>query len=141
MFEAVKKDAKGADIFIAVAAVADYRVRNPSAQKIKKANGHISLELEENPDILAWVAGQPKPPFCVGFAAESEDLAQNARAKLVKKKLPLIVGNLAQDALGRDDSAITLYDTRGEHPLGSGPKLELARKLVEHVAALLPPAK
>jgi phosphopantothenoylcysteine decarboxylase/phosphopantothenate--cysteine ligase len=141
MFEAVKKDAKGADIFIAVAAVADYRVRNPSAQKIKKANGHISLELEENPDILAWVAGQPRPPFCVGFAAESEDLAQNAKAKLARKKLPLIVGNLAQDALGRDDSAITLYDAEGEHPLGRGPKLELARRLVEHVAALLPPAK
>jgi phosphopantothenoylcysteine decarboxylase/phosphopantothenate--cysteine ligase len=137
MFDAVKKDVKGADVFISVAAVADYRVKNPAAQKIKKANGGLSLELEENPDILAWVAGQPKPPFCVGFAAESEDLARNAKAKLARKKLPLIVGNLAQDALGRDDSAITLYDARGEHPLGSGPKLELARKLVEHVAALL----
>jgi phosphopantothenoylcysteine decarboxylase/phosphopantothenate--cysteine ligase len=135
MFEAVKKGALGADIFISVAAVADYRVRNPSAQKIKKANGHLSLELEENPDILAWVAGQPKPPFCVGFAAESEDLAQNAKAKLARKKLPLIVGNLAQDALGRDDSAITLYDAEGEHPLGRGPKLDLARRLIEHVAA------
>jgi phosphopantothenoylcysteine decarboxylase/phosphopantothenate--cysteine ligase len=135
MFEAVKKGALGADIFISVAAVADYRVRNPSAQKIKKANGHLSLELEENPDILAWVAGQPKPPFCVGFAAESEDLAQNAKAKLARKKLPLIVGNLAQDALGRDDSAITLYDAEGEHPLGRGPKLDLARRLIDHVAA------
>src|SRR6185436_3318798 len=98
-------------VFISVAAVADYRVKNPSAQKIKKANGHLSLELEENPDILAWVAAQPK--------------------------LPLIVGNLAQDALGRDDSAITLYDADGEHPLGRGPKLELARKLLEHVATRL----
>jgi phosphopantothenoylcysteine decarboxylase/phosphopantothenate--cysteine ligase len=141
MFEAVKKDVKGADIFISVAAVADYRVKKPAAQKIKKANGSLSLELEENPDILAWVAGLPKPPFCVGFAAESENLAQNAKAKLAKKKLPLIVGNLAQDALGRDDSAITLYDARGEHPLGRGPKLELARKLVEHVAGMLPPKK
>jgi phosphopantothenoylcysteine decarboxylase/phosphopantothenate--cysteine ligase len=134
MFEAVKKDAKRADVFFSVAAVADYRVRNPAKQKIKKANGSLSLELEENPDILAWVAALPKPPFCVGFAAESENLAQNAKAKLVKKKLPLIVGNLAQEALGRDDSAITLYDADGEHPLGRGPKLELARKLVEHVA-------
>jgi phosphopantothenoylcysteine decarboxylase / phosphopantothenate---cysteine ligase len=141
MFDAVKKDAKGADVFISVAAVADYRVRNYSAQKIKKANGHLSLKLEENPDILAWVAGLPKPPFCVGFAAESENLAQNAKAKLTKKKLPLIVGNLAQDALGRDDSAITLYDANGEHSLGRGPKLELARKLVEHVAARLPRRK
>jgi phosphopantothenoylcysteine decarboxylase / phosphopantothenate---cysteine ligase len=141
MFEAVKKDAKAADIFISVAAVADYRVKNPASQKIKKGNGHLSLELEENPDILAWVAGLPKPPFCVGFAAESENLAQNAKAKLAKKKLPLIVGNLAQDALGGDDSAITLYDASGEHPLGRGPKLELARKLVEHVAGMLPAAK
>jgi phosphopantothenoylcysteine decarboxylase/phosphopantothenate--cysteine ligase len=95
------------------------------------------LELEENPDILAWVAALPKPPFCVGFAAESGNLAQNARAKLAKKKLALIAGNLAQDALGADDSAITLYDAAGEHPLGRGPKLELARKLVEHVAGML----
>jgi phosphopantothenoylcysteine decarboxylase/phosphopantothenate--cysteine ligase len=137
MFDAVKKDAKDADIFVSVAAVADYRVKNPASQKIKKGNGHLSLELEENPDILAWVAALPKPPFCVGFAAESENLAQNARAKLAKKKLPLIVGNLAQDALGADESAVTLYDASGEHPLGRGPKLELARKLVEHVAGML----
>lgn len=137
MFEAVKKDAKSVDVFISVAAVADYRVKNPSAQKIKKANGHLSLELEENPDILAWVAALPKPPFCVGFAAESENLAQNARAKLAKKKLPLIAGNLAQEALGRDESVITLFDAHGEHPLGRGPKLELARKLVEHVAGMI----
>ena len=141
MFDAVKRDAKGADVFISVAAVADYRVKNPAAQKIKKANGSLSLELEENPDILAWVAALPKAPFCVGFAAESENLAQNAKAKLAKKNLPLIVGNLAQEALGRDDSAITLYDAKGEHPLGRGPKLELARKLVEHVAGRLPPKK
>ena len=141
MFDAVKKDAKGADIFISVAAVADYRVRNPSAQKIKKTNGHLSLELEENPDILAWVAAQPKPPFCVGFAAESENLAHNAKAKLARKKLPLIVGNLAQDTLGRDDNAITLYDAEGEHPLGRGPKLDLARKLIAHVASALPAKK
>ena len=141
MFEAVKKDAQHVDVFISVAAVADYRVKNPSAQKIKKANGHVSLELEENPDILAWVAALPKPPFCVGFAAESENLAQNAKAKLAKKRLPMIVGNLAQEALGRDDSAITLYDAEGEHPLGRGSKLELARKLVEHVAGRLPPRK
>jgi phosphopantothenoylcysteine decarboxylase/phosphopantothenate--cysteine ligase len=141
MFDAVKKDAKGADVFISVAAVADYRVKNYSTQKIKKANGHLSLELEENPDILAWVAGLPKPPFCVGFAAESENLAQNAKAKLAKKNLPLIVANLAQEALGRDDSAITLYDANGEHPIGRGPKLDLARKLVEHVAGKLQPKK
>jgi phosphopantothenoylcysteine decarboxylase/phosphopantothenate--cysteine ligase len=137
MFEAVKKRIKDADIFISAAAVADYRVKNPALQKIKKANGGLKLELEENPDILAWVAARPQPPFCVGFAAESDNLAQNARAKLASKKLPLIVGNLAHDALGRDDNAITLFDANGEHPLGRAPKLELARKLMEHVAALL----
>jgi phosphopantothenoylcysteine decarboxylase / phosphopantothenate---cysteine ligase len=141
MFDAVKKDAGGADVFFSVAAVADYRVKHPSTQKIKKANGHLSLELEENPDILAWVAGRPKPPFCVGFAAESENLARNAKAKLAKKKLPLIAANLAQEALGADDNAIRLYDARGEHDLGRGPKTDLARKLVEHVAARLPRRK
>jgi len=141
MFEAVKKDAKNADVFIAVAAVADYRVKNPSAQKIKKGNGAPRLELEENPDILAWVAALPKPPFCVGFAAESEKLAENAKAKLAKKKLPLIAANLAPETLGRDENAITLYDARGEHPLGRGSKIDLARKLVEHVAGRLPTRK
>jgi phosphopantothenoylcysteine decarboxylase/phosphopantothenate--cysteine ligase len=141
MFDAVKQAVPAADVFVSVAAVADYRVKNRVAQKIKKGNGGLSLELEENPDILAWVAALPKPPFCVGFAAESEDLAQNAKTKLAKKKLPLIAANLAQEALGRDDSAITLYDVDGEHPLGRGPKLELARKLVEHVANRLPRRK
>jgi len=134
MFDAVKKDVKRADVFISVAAVSDYRVKSPSAQKIKKVNGSLSLELVENPDILAWVAALPKPPFCVGFAAESQDLAKNAKAKLAKKKLPLIAANLAQEALGRDESAITLYDAKGAHRLGRGPKIDLARKLVDHVA-------
>jgi phosphopantothenoylcysteine decarboxylase/phosphopantothenate--cysteine ligase len=137
MFDAVKKDVKGADVFISVAAVADYRVKNPSKQKIKKGNGAPRLELEENPDILAWVASQPKAPFCVGFAAESENLAANAKAKLAKKKVPLIAANIAQDTMGRDHNAITLYDAEGEHPLGHGPKLDLARRLIEQVALRL----
>jgi len=137
MFEAVKKDASNADIFISVAAVADYRVKNPASQKIKKSNGHLSLELEENPDILAWVAALPKPPFCIGFAAESEKLAQHAREKRAKKNIPLIAANLAHEALGKDENSLTLYDERGEHPLGRGPKLELARKLLEHAAGML----
>ena len=141
MFEAVKKDVKNADIFISAAAVADYRVRNAASQKIKKANGSLSLELEENPDILAWVAAQPNAPFCIGFAAETEKLAQHAREKRAKKNIPLIAANLATEALGKDENSITLYDERGEHPLGRGPKLELARKLLEHVAGMLPPKK
>jgi len=142
MFDAVKKDAKSADVFISVAAVADYRVKHPSSQKIKKANGRsLSLELEENPDILAWVAALSKGPFCVGFAAESEQLGERAREKRARKNIPLIAANLAHEALGADENSITLYDDRGEHPLGRGPKLQLARKLVEHVAGMLPRKK
>jgi phosphopantothenoylcysteine decarboxylase/phosphopantothenate--cysteine ligase len=142
MFEAVKKRAPSSDVFIAVAAVADYKVKNPSTQKIKKANGRdVTLELAENPDILAYVAGMKNGPFCVGFAAESEKLAQHAKEKRAKKNLPLLAANLAQDALGADTNSIVLYDDRGEHPLGTGAKLELARKLVEHVAGMLPQKK
>ncbi|HYT48320.1 MAG TPA: bifunctional phosphopantothenoylcysteine decarboxylase/phosphopantothenate--cysteine ligase CoaBC [Burkholderiales bacterium] len=142
MFDAVKKDAKSADVFISVAAVADYRVKHPSGQKIKKANGRsLSLELEENPDILAWVAALSKGPFCVGFAAESEQLGEHAKEKRARKNIPLIAANLAHEALGADENSITLYDDRGEHPLGRGPKLQLARKLVEHVAGMLPRKK
>ncbi len=141
MFEAVKKAVKACDVFVSVAAVADYRVKNRAAQKMKKSGGGVQLELEENPDILAWVAALPKPPFCVGFAAESEKLAQHARDKRAKKGIPLIAANLAQEALGRDESSITLYDDRGEHPLGRGPKLALARRLLEHVAGMLPQKK
>jgi len=142
MFEAVKTRAPSSDVFISVAAVADYKVKNPSTQKIKKANGRaVTLELAENPDILAYVAGMKNGPFCVGFAAESEKLAEHAKEKRATKNLPLLAANLVQDALGADTNSIVLYDDRGEHPLGTGAKLELARKLVEHVAGMLPPKK
>jgi len=138
MFDAVKAAVKGSDIFISVAAVADWKVKNSSPQKIKKANGRApALEFEENPDILAWVAAQKDAPFCVGFAAESEKVEAHARAKRAKKGVPLIAANLAQTAMGADDNAITLFDARGRHPLGRGPKLEQARKLVAHVAGML----
>ncbi len=138
MFEAVKKAVPDSDVFFAVAAVSDYRVRNRAAQKIKKGAGTaLSLELAENPDILAWVAGQKDAPFCVGFAAESEKLAEHARAKRARKAVPLLAANMAQNALGADDNDITLFDERGEHALGRAPKLELARRLVAHVAGML----
>jgi len=139
MFAAVKKAAPASDVFISVAAVADYKVKNPSPRKIKKANGRaVTLELVENPDILAYVAQMRNAPFCVGFAAESEDLERNAAEKRAQKGIPLLAANLAQQALGADDNAIKLYDERGEHDLGRGPKLELARKLVAHIAGALP---
>jgi phosphopantothenoylcysteine decarboxylase/phosphopantothenate--cysteine ligase len=142
MFDAVKAAVKGSDIFISVAAVADWKVKNASKQKIKKGSGRApALEFEENPDILAWVAAQKGAPFCVGFAAESEKVGAYARAKRAKKGVPLIAANLAQSAMGADDNALTLYDDRGRHPLGRGPKLEQARKLVGHVAAMLKKAR
>jgi len=138
MFEAVKRIAPGCDVFFSVAAVSDYRVKQRAAQKIKKSGaGGMSLELVENPDILAWVAAHKDAPFCVGFAAESEKLAEHAQAKRAKKNVPLIAANLAQRALGADDSAITLFDDAGQHALGPAPKLELARALVAHVARML----
>jgi phosphopantothenoylcysteine decarboxylase/phosphopantothenate--cysteine ligase len=139
MFDAVKNAVPASDVFVSVAAVADYRVKNRAAQKLKKGNGGMSLQLEENPDILAWVAALPNPPFCVGFAAESENLAQYATEKRRRKGVPLMAANLAQEALGAEENSITLYDERGEHPLGRAPKLELARKLIGHVAASLSP--
>ena len=139
MFDAVKGAVRGSDVFIAVAAVADWKPKKFSSRKIKKVNGKTpAFELEENPDILAWVAKQKDAPFCVGFAAESDRVAANAREKRARKGIPLIAANLAQKALGADDNAITLFDRKGAHSLGRGPKLELARKLIEHVAGAIP---
>jgi phosphopantothenoylcysteine decarboxylase/phosphopantothenate--cysteine ligase len=142
MFDAVKQAAVGSDLFISVAAVADYKVKAPSASKIKKANGKpVTLELVENPDILAYVAGMKDAPFCVGFAAESEELEKNAMEKRAKKNVPIIAANLATQAIGADENAIRLYDAHGGHDLGRGPKIELARKLVAYVAEQLPRRK
>ena len=142
MFNEVKAVVDDSDIFIAVAAVADWRLKKPFAQKIKKINGRApKLELEENPDILSWVAARKNAPFCVGFAAESEKVAANARAKRATKGVPLIAANLAREALGADDNTITLFDARGSHALGRGPKIELARKLLAHIAGMLKKAK
>ena len=137
MLEAVNLAVPGMDIFIGVAAVADYYVLNPSAQKIKK-DGHIlTLELAPNPDILVNVANLPNPPFCVGFAAESENLYEFAETKRRRKNLPLLAANLIQDALGGDDSELVLFDDNGTHPLGRAPKIVLARQLIAHIAKLI----
>ena len=138
MFDAVKKVAGACDVFIAVAAVADYKVKDPSPRKIKKANGAaVTLELVENPDILAYVAGMKNAPFCVGFAAETDNVERHAMEKRSKKRIPLIAANVAHEAFGAEENAIRLYDERGTHDLGRGPKLELARKLMAHVAGML----
>ena len=134
MFEAVKQRADDCDIFIGVAAVADYRVAQPSEQKIKKSAANLTLELVPNPDILAYIAGLPDPPFCVGFAAESENLAKYAEQKRCVKNVPLLVGNLAQQAIGSDDNELILFDDSGSHPLPRADKLTLARLLMQHIA-------
>jgi phosphopantothenoylcysteine decarboxylase/phosphopantothenate--cysteine ligase len=136
MFVAVKKHVANADIFISVAAVGDYRVVNPRAQKIKKDGRNLKLELEPNPDILAWVASRPGAPFCVGFAAESEKLRQYAEQKRRAKKVPLLAANLVQNAIGADENEIVLLDDQGEHHLARAPKEVIARQLIAHVARL-----
>ncbi len=125
------------DVFIAVAAVADYRVEASATQKIKKSDAGLTLNLVANPDILAEVAALPDAPFCVGFAAETERLAEHAEAKRLKKKLPLLVGNLAQHTLGQDSAELVLFDDRGAHPLPRADKLTQARHLIRHLATLL----
>jgi phosphopantothenoylcysteine decarboxylase / phosphopantothenate---cysteine ligase len=125
-----------ADVFIAVAAVADWRVTNASASKLKKQAGASAptLEFAANPDILASVAALPKPPYCVGFAAETENEIDNARVKRVAKRVPLIVANRAQDALGADDSELHLIDARGVTTLAKADKWVQARRLVAEIA-------
>jgi len=138
MHDAVMKRAKQADVFIAVAAVADFRPTDPKSRKIKRGNGHVSLELAPNPDILAEVAALPRGPFCVGFAAETEDLLANAQAKRRKKGIPLLAANLAHETFGRDTNALTLIDDGGVYELPRASKIVLARQLVEHIAKMLP---
>ena len=137
MLAAVERNLAGADIFVGVAAVADYTVANPSASKHKKGDAPLRIELEPTIDILARVAGGANPPFCVGFAAESDNVEANAEAKRRKKRVPLLVANRAQDALGSDDNAVTLLDDRGRHALPAAPKLEIARQIVAHIAGML----
>lgn len=137
MHAAVMARAADSDIFIGVAAVADYRVANAAEHKLKKDTGGIPpIELVENPDILAEVAALPDGPFCVGFAAESRNLEEYAQAKRRKKNIPLIAGNLIQDGFGGDDNTLVLFDDRGVHPLTPAPKSVLARQLIEHIATL-----
>jgi phosphopantothenoylcysteine decarboxylase / phosphopantothenate---cysteine ligase len=97
--------------------------------------------LVPNPDILAYVAGLPNPPFCVGFAAESENLKAYAEQKRVAKKLPLLAANLAQAAIGADDNELILFDAAGEHLLPRSDKLAQARALLRHIIKLIGPIK
>lgn len=136
MLIAVQAEISQTDIFISVAAVADYRVEKINPQKIKKTDARLSLELIPNPDILMTVSNLPRPPFCVGFAAETEDLEKNAEIKRRKKKLPLLVANLARDAIGSDESELMLLDDAGKHILPKASKIAQARHLIKHIGSL-----
>ena len=137
MYNAVMSNVIKQDIFISVAAVADYRPVVQHQDKIKKSAASLTLELTPNKDILAEVASLPNAPFCVGFAAETENLLAYAEAKRKAKKLPLIVANLASDAMGSDENSVTLLDKDGAYPLERAPKSAVAKLLLAHIASML----
>jgi phosphopantothenoylcysteine decarboxylase/phosphopantothenate--cysteine ligase len=137
MHDAVLPIAAQHDVFVATAAVADWRPATCAEHKIKKQPGDKtspSFELTENPDILAAVARLPGRPYCVGFAAESHDVARHAREKLQRKNVPLVVGNLGPATFGRDDNTLLLVDADGERQIATADKLSLARELVREIA-------
>jgi len=138
MHEAVMSRIGEQSVFIAVAAVADWRVAEVSTQKIKKqATSSPSLQFETNPDILASVAALPSPPFCVGFAAESDDLLVQGAAKRERKNIPLLVGNIGHQTFGKDDNEIVLFDAQGHQALPRASKDSLAVTLIAEIARRL----
>ena len=140
MYQAVMRQIAEQDVFISVAAVADYKVSNRSCQKLKKeaAGTPPIIELTENPDILASVAKLAKPPFCVGFAAESEHILEYARAKRLRKGVPLLVANDVSVAMGKPTNQIILLDDQQETVLPETDKAEAAQAIVQRLAELLP---
>ena len=139
MRQAVMTEIGNATVFVGVAAVADYRPVSVAEHKLKKTESESTacgrtIELTTNPDILAEVASLPAAPYCVGFAAESQNLDEYAEAKRQRKRLPLIIGNLVADGLGTAENRVTLYDDAGRHPLPVLHKAELAQRLVDELA-------
>ena len=135
MRDAVMANVAGQQLFIAVAAVADWRVSDVSSQKIKKQDSQLpSLTFEQNPDILAEVAALVSPPYCVGFAAESENLLEHGAAKREKKRIPLLVGNIGHQTFGKDDNELVLFDAKGHKNLARASKEKLAVQLIEEIA-------
>jgi phosphopantothenoylcysteine decarboxylase/phosphopantothenate--cysteine ligase len=144
MLAAVQAHADQATVFVACAAVADWRATDVAAQKIKKdASGQTpAMQFTENPDILATIARTPRAQsgalYCVGFAAESEALADNAKAKRERKGVPLLVANLGPQTFGRDDNALLLVDAQGLTELPTASKATLARQLVAEIVRRVP---
>lgn len=144
MLQAAVDATQLASIFVATAAVADWRPASPATQKIKKdGSGQPPvLHFAENPDILAQIAHGPRAQqgqlFCVGFAAESENLIEHAKAKRERKGIPLLVGNIGPLTFGQDDNSLLLVDAKGVRELPRAPKLALARELMTEIALRLP---
>lgn len=136
MHQAVMAQAPHADVFISVAAVADWHVSNASPVKLKKTADSLAPQLEfaPNPDILADVAALPNGPYCVGFAAETDNLIKHADQKRKRKGVPLLVGNLVQHAMDSDTTELTLFSDSGQVSLSPAPKLTAARQLVDAIA-------
>lgn len=135
MYDAVMQEVTQHEIFISVAAVADWRVANVSDHKIKKEfAGAPDLQFEENPDILASVAALENAPYCVGFAAETDNLIDNARAKLYRKNVPLIVANLVSDAMNQDTNAVVFVERDAATPLAKATKEHIAQALIAKIA-------
>jgi len=146
MYEAVLAQVKQQDVFISVAAVADWRIENIATDKIKKDyatnKSHTpDLKFVVNPDILASVAALPNAPWCVGFAAETERLSEFAQAKRVRKGIPMLIGNLAQHVMDADHTTVSIFDEHGEHPLPTSAKQDIARQVIAAIAARLPNKK
>ncbi len=137
MYQSVMQRVGEQDIFIGVAAVSDYRPDHINPNKIKKSESSLTLELKPGKDILAEVASLPNAPFCVGFAAETENLLEFAEQKRLRKKLPLIAANLVSDAMTSEDNSVTLLDKNGAHSLARAPKTEVARQLLQHMVKML----
>ncbi|MBS3916870.1 MAG: bifunctional phosphopantothenoylcysteine decarboxylase/phosphopantothenate--cysteine ligase CoaBC [Sulfuritalea sp.] len=137
MHAAVMQRVADCDIFIGVAAVADYRPAELLRDKIKKSDKPMQIGMIPNPDILAEVATRPGAPFCIGFAAESRDLEKYAEEKRQKKQLSLVVGNLVQDGLGGERNLVTLFDDKGRKSLGPAQKIDIARGIVAHIGQML----
>jgi len=136
MYDAVHKYIEDQDVFISVAAVADYKVKNSSPHKLKKENSKDTptLELETNPDILASVAALPKPPFCIGFAAESEKVLEYARAKRLRKGIPMLIANDVSQAMGKSTNQITIITDDEELSFPEKEKLQVAEEIVQSLA-------
>ena len=135
MYDAVMQEVAQHEIFISVAAVADWKVANVSEHKIKKQFAQApDLAFEENPDILASVAALENPPYCVGFAAETENLIDNARAKLFRKNIPLVVANLVSDSINQDTNAVVFVERDAATPLAKATKEHIAQALIAKIA-------